>query len=72
MSPGSKTITATEMLDDLQSDAVPTKADILEDIRQGYRFVMSGGVGQPIDEMHREIAEELEREELTQNAEKTQ
>lgn len=63
MSPGSKTITATEMLDDLQSDAidgdaVPTKADILEDIRQGYRFVMSGGVGQPIDEMHRDILNE--------------
>ena len=50
------------------SDEVPTKAEILEDIGEGFHFVMSGGRGQPIDEMHREIAEELTCEELTHNA----
>ena len=49
-------------------DDVPTKSEILEDIGEGYLYVMSGGKGQPIDEMHREIAEELAREELAQNA----
>ncbi|MCY4020120.1 MAG: hypothetical protein OXG39_11995 [Chloroflexi bacterium] len=53
---------------DIDSDEVPTKADILEDISEGYRFVKSGGKGQPIDELHREIADELAREELAQNA----
>ncbi len=47
---------------------IPTKEEILADISEGYRFVMSGGEGQPIDEMHREIAEELAREELEENA----
>ena len=53
---------------DRDREGVPTKAEILEDISEGYLFVMSGGKGQPIDEMHREIAEELAREELAQNA----
>ncbi len=47
---------------------IPTKAEVLEDISEGYRFVKSGGEGQPIDEMHREIAEELAREEVEENA----
>ena len=53
-----------------ESDAhdIPTKAEILEDISEGYRFVMSGGRGQPIDDIHREIEQELAREELAQNA----
>ena len=52
------------------SDAydMPTKAEILEDISEGYRFVMSDGKGQPIDDIHREIEEELAGEELAQNA----
>lgn len=58
----------SDQIADIDSDEAPTKADILEDISEGYRFVMSGGKGQPIDEMHREIAEELAREELAQNA----
>ena len=49
-------------------DEVPTKAEVLEDISDGYLFVRSGGKGQPIDEMHREIAEELAREELAHDA----
>ena len=49
-------------------DDVPTKAETLEDIGDGYDFVMSGGKGQPIDEMHREIAEELARENLAHDA----
>ena len=53
---------------DSDSDDIPTKADTLEDISEGYRFVMSEGKGQPIDEMHREIAEELAREELAKIA----
>lgn len=36
-------------------EEVPSKADILDEISEGYRFVKSGGKGQPIDEMHREI-----------------
>ena len=52
-----------------KGDDVPTKAEVLEDIRDGYRFVMSDGKGQPIDEMHREIAEELAHEELAHDAE---
>ncbi len=50
------------------SDSIPSKAQILEDIRQGYHFAKAGGEGQPIDEMHREIAQELAREELEDNA----
>ena len=50
------------------NDEAPTKAEILNGIRDGYAFVMSGGVGQPIDDAHREIAEELAREELAENA----
>ncbi len=50
------------------SEDVPTKAEILEDISEGYVFVMSGGKGRPIDEMHREIADELAREEIAENA----
>lgn len=50
------------------SDGVPTKSQILEDIQEGYLFVKSSGKGQPVDEMHREIAEELAREELEKNA----
>ena len=49
-------------------DAIPSKEEILEDIRDGYVYVMSGGVGQPIDDAHSEIAEELAREELAENA----
>ena len=49
-------------------DAIPSKQEILEDIRDGYIYVKSGGVGQPIDAVHREIAEELAREELAENA----
>ena len=44
-------------------DRIPTKQETLEDIRDGYLFVMSGGRGQPVDEARREIAEELAREE---------
>ena len=54
---------------DSGEDRIPTKQETLEDIRDGYLFVMSGGRGQPVDEMHREIAEELAREELGQDAE---
>ena len=50
------------------SDGTPTKSQILEDIREGYLFVKSGGKGRSIDKMHREIAEELAREELAINA----
>ena len=53
---------------DAEIDEVPTKEAILAGIRDGYDFVMSGGKGQPIDDMHREIAEELAREEQAQNA----
>ena len=45
-------------------DRMPTKQETLEDILDGYLFVMSGGRGQPIDEAHREIAEELASEDL--------
>lgn len=44
---------------ELDAYDIPSKEIILEGISEGYRFVMSGGEGQPIDEMHREIAEEL-------------
>ena len=50
------------------SDGVREKAQILEDIGEGYLFVKAGGLGQPIDDMHREIAEELAREELKPDA----
>ncbi|MDE2857556.1 MAG: hypothetical protein OXN94_06875 [Chloroflexota bacterium] len=57
----------SDQIADIDNDKTPTKADILEDISEGYRFVRSGGKGQPIDELHREIADELAREELAQN-----
>ncbi|MCY4538291.1 MAG: hypothetical protein OXE52_08695 [Chloroflexi bacterium] len=73
MTPEPKSKTSAELQDgdqiaDIDSDEAPTKADILSDISEGYRFVKSGGKGQPIDEMHREIADELACEELAQNA----
>lgn len=49
-------------------DAIPSKKEILEDIREGYVYIMSGGVGQPIEDVHREIAEELALEEFAENA----
>lgn len=60
--PDGEQIVATDI------DAIPSKEEILEDIRDGYVYVMSGGVGQPIDDAHREIEEELAREELADNA----
>ena len=51
---------------DAKIDDIPTKEEILSGIRDGYAFVMSGGKGQPIDDVHREIAEELAREESTE------
>ena len=53
---------------DAEIDEIPTKEEILNGIRAGFAFVMSGGMGQPIDDVHREIAEELAREEQVQNA----
>lgn len=47
---------------------ISTKEEILHGIRDGYAFVMSGGKGQPVDDVHREIAEEVAREEHAQNA----
>ena len=52
---------------DTDIDAIPSKEEILDGIRAGYEYVMSGGKGQPIDDVHREIAEELAREELAEN-----
>ena len=60
--PDGEQIVATDI------DAIPSKEEILADIRDGYIYVKSGGVGQPIDDVHREIAEELAREELADNA----
>lgn len=53
---------------DKETEEIPTKEEILIGIRDGYAFVMSGGKGQPIEDVHREIAEELAREEHAQNA----
>ena len=53
---------------DTEIDEAPTKEEILEGIRDGFVYVMSGGKGQPIDDAHREIAEELAREEQSQDA----
>ena len=53
---------------DKATEEIPTKDEILDGIREGYVFVMSGGKGQPIDDVHREIAEELAREENALNA----
>lgn len=53
---------------DKEIDEAPTKDEILEGIRDGFVYVMSGGKGQPIDDAHREIAEELAREEQAQDA----
>ena len=64
MTPKNRSTPSSELRDDAR-DAdrsafdIPAKEGILEDISEGYRFVMSGGKGQPVDEMHREIAEEL-------------
>lgn len=73
MTPKYRSTPSSELPDDAR-DAdrsafdIPAKEEILEDISEGYRFVMSGGKGQPVDEMHREIAEELAREEVEENA----
>ncbi len=53
---------------DAEIDEAPTKDEILEGIRDGFIYVMSGGRGQPIDDAHREIAEELAREVKSQDA----
>ena len=53
---------------DSRVDKAPTKEEILEGIRDGFVYVMSGGKGQPIDDAHREIEEELAREEQGQDA----
>ena len=53
---------------DAEIDEAPTKDEILEGIRDGFIYLMSGGKGQPIDDAHREIAEELAREEQSQDA----
>lgn len=73
MAPKQKPRPSGDLLDNartphIDDDSIPTKAQVLDDIREGYRFVKSGGRGQPIDEVHREIVEELASEELTQNA----
>ena len=65
--PSQKLSVSGEVSDGAHDD-VPTKAETLEDIGDGYYFVMSGGKGQPIDETHREIAEELARENLAHDA----
>jgi hypothetical protein len=52
----------------MECEDIPSKGQTLEDIREGYRFAKAGGEGQPIDEMHREIAEELAREAVEENA----
>ena len=64
MAPESKSTPTIHLNDGEQVEAidpneVATKEEILDSIREGYLFVMSGGKGQPIDDMHREIAEEL-------------
>ena len=64
MAPESKSTPTIHLNDGEQVEAigpneVATTAEILDGIREGYLFVMSGGKGQPIDDMHREIAEEL-------------
>lgn len=61
-------LTNDERGSDSGANDIPSKEEILADISDGYLFVMAGDVGQPIDEMHREIAEELAREELEENA----
>lgn len=53
---------------DIETDEAPTKEEILEGIRDGFVYVMSGGKSQLIDDAHREIAEELAREEQGQDA----
>ena len=73
MTPKQKPRPSGDLLDgartaNVDDDSIPTKAQVLDDIREGYRFVRSGGRGQPIDEVHREIAEELASEEVTLNA----
>lgn len=47
----------------IDEDKAPTKEEIMDGIREGIIYVLSGGEGQPVDEMHRELAEELAREE---------
>ena len=53
---------------DQETEGIPTAEEILNGIRDGYALVISGGKGRPIDGVHREIAEELAREEHAQNA----
>ena len=57
-----------EEIADTAIDSIPSKDEILASIRDGYVYVMSGGIGQPIDDVHREIANELAREEIEENA----
>ena len=66
-SKGSVRPSDSEQVLDTDIDVIPSKEEILEEIRDGYVYVKSGGVGQPIDDVHREIAEELAREELAEN-----
>lgn len=72
MTPVNKSKTTVKLSDGEQNlediDAIPSKRETLEGIRDGFVYVMSGGKGQPIDDAHREIAEELAREELAENA----
>ena len=72
MTPVNKSKTTVNLSDGEQNlediDAIPSKKEVLEGIRDGFVYVMSGGKGQPIDDAHREIAEELAREELAENA----
>ena len=72
MTPVNKSKAVVHLSDSEQNrediDAIPSKKEVLEGIRDGFVYVMSGGKGQPIDEAHREIAEELAREELAENA----
>ena len=73
MTPAKRAISEVKISDngqivDRAIDDAPTRDDILESICDGYAYVMSGGEGQPIDDVHREIAEELAREEHAQNA----
>ncbi len=66
-SKGSVRPSDSEQVLDTDIDVIPSKEEILEELRDGYVYVKSGGVGQPIDDVHREIAEALAREELAEN-----
>ena len=56
-----------EQILDVDVEVFPSKEEILNGIRDGYVDDMSGGKGQPIDDIHREIAEELARVEQAHN-----